>query len=150
MLSHVKRLAVNIIKGYASLPKDDIGRSISLESKKYFVFRRLSVKQKIHHNPAVFRVRFRFRNLPVSINKILSGIPTPFLIGMKGFNEKYWTISSDGEFQGIYQWGSEQRAKNYPNSFIFKLMTKRAKPNTINYEIVMDTNIKDYIEDHKK
>jgi len=31
-------------------------------------------------------------------------IPAPFLIGMEGFREKYWTFNKTNDyFQGIYQ-----------------------------------------------
>ena len=97
-------------------------------------------------NSAVFKVRFKFKNLSTQANKRLSIIPVPFLMGMKGFQEKIWTINkSTNDFQGIYQWSSKEAAMRYPDTFIFKLMTKRAAPGTISYEIMPNTDLAEYI-----
>lgn len=81
-------------------------------------------------------------------NKRLSMIPAPFLMGMKGFREKYWTFNEDTDyFQGIYQWESKEIAENYPGSFIFKLMTKRAASGTLSYEIIPDMVLSKYIRE---
>jgi hypothetical protein len=73
--------------------------------------------------------------------------PAPFLIGMNGFREKNWMMNEDtGYFQGVYQWESKELAEDYPNSFIFKLMAKRAAPKTVSYEIFPDTDISEYIK----
>ena len=67
---------------------------------------------------------------------------------MKGFREKGWTINEDtNEFQGIYQWSSREAAEQYPETFIFKLMTKRAAPGTVSYVIMPKTNLPKYIAD---
>jgi hypothetical protein len=67
-------------------------------------------------------------------------------MGMKGFQEKIWTINkSTNDFQGIYQWSSKEAAMRYPDTFIFKLMTKRAAPGTISYEIMPNTDLVEYI-----
>jgi hypothetical protein len=63
-----------------------------------------------HDALAVFKVKFKFKNLSTGVNKRLSIIPAPFLMGMKGFCEKNWTINeSTNYFQGIYQWSSGRR-----------------------------------------
>ena len=96
---------------------------------------------------AVFKVRFQFKSFGPSINKRLSMIPTPFLIGMKGFREKYWTIDeTSGFFQGIYQWESKTLAEKYPSSFIFMLMTNRSVEGTLSYEILPARDLSKYIE----
>ena len=119
------------------------------DGEKYVVFRRLRIIDKNHItiDPAVFKVRFQFKNLNSSVNKYLSVIPAPFLIGMKGFREKYWMFNeSTGFFQGIYQWESRKFAEKYPNSFIYKLMTKRSAKGTLSYEIIANTDLSKYIE----
>jgi hypothetical protein len=73
-------------------------------------------------------------------------MPTPFWIGMKDFREKIWTINDKtNEFQGIYQWSSKESAERYPDTFIFKLMTKRAVPGTVSYEILPNTDLSGYL-----
>ena len=140
----------NVFSGRVHFPGKYIGQNLTMEDgKKFAVFRRLNIGDKadIANDNAVFKVRFQFKNLGPSINKNLSMIPTPFLIGMKGFREKYWTFDENsGFFQGSYQWESKEFAEKYPNSFIFKLMTKRSVPGTLSYEIMPDTDLSEYIE----
>ena len=139
----------NLLRGYVHFPKEYVGDVLTMENGKMFtVFRRLKVDGK-GDNPddlAVFKVRFKFKNLSTGANKRLSIIPAPFLMGMKGFQEKIWTINkSTNDFQGIYQWSSKEAAMRYPDTFIFKLMTKRAAPGTISYEIMPNTDLVEYI-----
>ena len=140
----------NVFSGRVHFPNKYIGENLTMEDgKKFLVFRRLKISDKnnITDGFAVFKVRFKFKNLSLGVNKRLSMIPAPFLIGMKGFREKYWTINEDtGTFQGIYQWESKEFANNYPNSFIFKLMTKRSAKGTLSYEIIPDTDLLKYVE----
>ncbi|MBL7226293.1 MAG: hypothetical protein ISS59_09170 [Desulfobacteraceae bacterium] len=141
---------LNVFSGRVHFPEKHIGQNLTMkDGKKFVVFRRLKISDKtnIANDRAVFIVRFQFRSLKSSINKRLSMIPTPFLIGMKGFREKYWTFDENsGFFQGIYQWESKEFADRYPNSFIFKLMTKRSVPGTLSYEIMSNTDLSEYIE----
>jgi len=114
------------------------------------VLRRLKVEGENDNAEAcaVFKVRFKFKSLALKTNKQLSMIPAPFLMGMEGFREKYWTFDEQsGYFQGIYQWESKEIAEKYPESFIFKLMTKRAAPGTLSYEIIPNTDLSQYIEE---
>ena len=149
----IARTAIgNAFCGRVHFPKEYVGEVLKLEDGQEFtVFRRLKVINK-GDNPnrlAVFKVRFKFKNLKPRANKRLSMIPAPFLMGMRGFREKYWTINENTDyFQGIYQWESREMAERYPGSFIFKLMTKRSAPGTLSYEIIPNTNLSQYIEKH--
>ena len=146
-IKSLNRIISNLFAGRVSLPKQYVGKVLNIDNQDYTIFRRLKVDlKKTETSIAVFKVNFKFRNLPTRINKYLSMIPVPFLIGLPGFREKYWTISEDGYFQGIYQWASEALANDYPNTFIFKVMTKRAVPGTVSYEVIPDTRISDYIK----
>jgi hypothetical protein len=139
----------NLLRGYVHFPEEYVGDVLTMEDGQEFtVFRRLKVDAKgdRHENLAVFKVRFRFKNLSTGANKRLSVIPAPFLMGMKGFREKDWTINeSTNDFQGIYQWSSKEMAVRYPETFIFKLMTKRAIPGTVSYEIMPNTDLSEYL-----
>ena len=140
----------NILFGRVHFPEKNVRVTLKMEDGKEFtIFRRLQVEGRDNStkNEAVFKVRFRFKSLELETNKRLSMIPAPFLMGTKGFREKYWTFNEKtDEFQGIYQWESKESAEKYPDSFIFKLMTKRAAPGTVSYEIMPDTDLSKYIE----
>lgn len=140
----------NVFYGRVHFPKEYVGEVLKMQDGQEFtVFRRLVViaEGDDPNNLAVFKVRFRFKNLKPGANKRLSMIPAPFLIGMRGFREKYWTINENTDyFQGIYQWESREIAESYPDSFIFKLMTKRSTPGTLSYEIIPNTDLSQYVE----
>ena len=147
----IARTAIgNVIYGRVHFPKEYVGEVLKFEDGQEFtVFRRLKAINRGDNSNglAVFKVRFKFKNLKPGANKLLSMIPTPFLVGMRGFREKYWTINENTDyFQGIYQWESREMAEMYPDSFIFKLMTKRSTPGTLSYEILPNTNLSQYIE----
>ena len=141
---------VNLFSGRVHFPEGHIGRDLTMEDgKKFAVFRRLKVGERTDRdkNFALFKVRFQFKSLGSSLNKCLSMIPAPFLIGMTGFREKYWTIDEkSGFFQGIYQWESKDSAEKYSSSFIFRLMANRAAEGTLSYEIIPNTDLSKYIE----
>ena len=66
---------------------------------------------------------------------------------MNGFREKIWTFDEETNFfQGIYQWESKAIAEKYPNSFVYNLLTKRAAPGTVSYEIIENTELADYMK----
>ena len=120
---------VNIISGRVHFPEKYVGATLRMKDGQEFkVFRRLQIETRNDSHPehAVIKVRFKFKGVEVETNKRLSMIPAPFLMGMKGFREKYWSFNEKTEyFQGIYQWESKETAEKYTESFIFKRMTKR-------------------------
>lgn len=140
----------NILSGRVHFPDEYIGETLSMEDGQNFVvFRRLTVSGKNSDSGsfAVFKVKFKFKGFKPGTNKSLSMIPAPFLMGMRGFREKYWTFNENTDyFQGIYQWESKEIAEKYPDSFIFKLMTKRSAPGTLSYEIIPNTDLSQYIK----
>jgi len=140
---------LNLMGGNVHFNEEYIGEVLTMEDgQKFTVFRTLKIDGSGDYpdDLTVFKVRFRFKNLGTGTNKRLSIIPAPFLMGMKGFLEKYWTINeSTNEFQGIYQWSNKDRAEQYPETFIFKLMTKRAAKGTVAYEIIPNTEISEYV-----
>jgi len=139
----------NVLRGSVHFPEEYVGDVLTMEDgQKFTVFRRLKVDGNVdkHDDLAVFKVRFKFKNLSTGANKRLSIIPAPFLMGMTGFREKNWAINEKtNDFQGIYQWTSREMAERYPETFIFKLMTKRATPGTVSYEIIPNTDLSDYL-----
>lgn len=151
VIGFANRFIFNIFSGRVQFPEAHVGENMKMEDgKKFTVLRRLKVEGENDSAEAcaVFKVRFKFKSLALKTNKQLSMIPAPFLMGMEGFREKYWTFDEQsGYFQGIYQWESKEIAEKYPESFIFKLMTKRAAPGTLSYEIIPNTDLSQYIKE---
>ena len=145
----MKRLFVRLFSGRIHFSKEYAGKVLLMEDgKKFQVIRHLKVDPKIDPEKlaAVFIVHFKFSGLSIRANKRLSMIPAPFLMAKIGFCQKIWSVSEDGYFQGIYQWASREFAETYPQSFIFKVMTKRSAPGTLSHEIISDTPLSLYVE----
>jgi len=126
-----------------------VGKIFTMQDQKQFiVFRDLKVEPEKNEEKfkTVFKVRFKFSGLPLSVNKRLSMMPAPFLLANPGFCQKIWSVSKEGYFQGLYQWATKEYAETYPNSFIFKLMTKRAAKGTVSFEVIPDTLLSEYVE----
>jgi hypothetical protein len=148
-LKTLKVLFARIFSGRVHFSKAYAGKTLLMEDgKKFQVIRDLKVnpKQSPEKPVAVFKVRFKFSGLPLAVNKRLSMIPAPFLMAKSGFREKIWTVSEDGYFQGIYQWATEKFTEAYPQSFIFKVMTKRSAEGTLFYEVIPDTLLSSYVK----
>ena len=148
-LSSGKVLFGRVLSRTVHFSRENIDRVLLADDGKEFkIIRDLSVDPGRHQDisPAVFVVRFKFSGLPLAVNKHLSMIPVPFLVAMPEFRWKIWAVSDDRYFQGVYQWASKESAESYPQSFIFKMMTKRAKMETVSYEIIPDMYLKDYID----
>ena len=146
----VHKLIFTVLSGRVSFPKNNVNLTLTMEDgQKFTVLRTLHIENKNNsaNSNAVFIVRFKFKGFEFETNKRLSIIPAPFPINMDGFIEKDWTFNNaTGEFQGIYQWRSETLANNYPDSFVFRIMTKRAAPGTVNYKILPNTNLAEYLK----
>jgi hypothetical protein len=141
-------LISRLINKEARFLKKTIGKSVIMENnKKYQIIRDLMIDHSNDNKEslAVFMVSFKFSGFPLSINKRLSLIPTPFLIAQKGFKRKIWLFNDDGDFMGIYQWASYDDAVNYPKTLIFRILTKRARKGSLNYELSPNTEIDSYI-----
>lgn len=145
----LKVLFTRFFCGRIHFSKEYSGKILSMEDgKKFQVIRDLKVDPKIQlgKSAAVFKVRFKFSGLPLFVNKRVSMFPALFLIAKTGFREKIWTFNEEGYFQGIYQWESKKFAEEYPESFIFKMMTKRSAEGTLSYDIIPDILLSNYLQ----
>ena len=151
LFKSLKVLFARLFAGRVHFSKKHVGKILSMEDgKKFQVIRDLKVdpKQSQEKSAAVFKVRFEFSGLPLRVNKRLSLFPAPFLMAKPGFRQQIWTVTEDGYFQGIYQWTTKDCAETYPDSFIFKLMTKRSAEGTLSSEVIPDTFLSEYVESY--
>lgn len=138
------------LRGRLRFPKTLCGRVLGMENGDTFtIFRQATIKTA-SHSPAgpgaVFRIRFRFKRGSPGLNRRLSLIPTPFIVGFPGFRTKLWTIDEDsGTFQGIYEWDSAQSAADYAGSLAIRMMKKRAVPDSVDQEIIPKTGVAEYL-----
>ncbi len=114
----------------------------SLEDKqeRFAAFRKIVVKPTSKQPAApgaVFRVRFRFKNLSATVNRLLSLIPIPLIVAQPGFRSKTWLLGEEsGDFIGYYEFDTAQAAQVYWNSLPLRIMRKRAADGSLTHEIV--------------
>jgi len=110
------------------------------DGHEYTIFRQVIVDKKVRnrdYHGTYLRIMFSFARGSSNQNKMLSLIPIPFITGLPGFKSKTWAICMDtGDFLGLYEWDSITDAERYKRSFAIKLMTKRAVPGSVRFQII--------------
>jgi hypothetical protein len=111
-----------------------IGEIIEMDDNSNFEIFRYITKKKVTFNSkhTVFIVSFKFSHLSHKANKLISIIPMLLITGFPGFIKKVYAVNyKNGYWQGMYQWESFEYLEEYKKSFVFKVMNKRAIPETI-------------------
>jgi len=68
------------------------------------------------------------------------------IAGFPGFMEKMYAVnSSNGYWQGMYQWESGQALEEYKRSFVFKMMNRRAQEGSVSLLEINSHMLTDYI-----
>jgi len=125
---------------------------IKTDGKKVFrIFRYISLKNAERNNTGcVFLVSFKFAHLSHRINKLTSIIPMLIIAGTPGFIEKIYAVDPDeGYWQGMYQWESILHLEQYRKSLVFRMMNRRALPESISSTVKEQESLTDFIESHK-
>jgi hypothetical protein len=126
-----------------------MGKTLLMEDgQRYCVYKHLFVDSgKIpSETPSVFKVSFQFSHLSPKINKCLSLGAAFFLFPKFGFLQKIWAVTEDGVFLGVYEWTTEETAREYPNSFVFRLMKKLAAKDSLSYKVLASMPFSNYVE----
>ena len=72
------------------------------------------------------------------------------ITGFPGFNTKIYAVNiGNGYWQGMYQWKSKKYLEEYKNSFVYKMMNKRAITDTIRSNEFSNKKLTDFIEDYR-
>jgi hypothetical protein len=122
------------------------------DDSKFEIFRHIT-KKKFSFNSkyTMFIVSFKFSHLSHKANKLASIVPMLLITGFPGFVKKIYAVNhKNGYWQGMYQWESLENLEEYKTSFVFKVMNKRAIPESIksiHYENKsLDTFIKEKVK----
>ena len=92
----------------------------------------------------------KFASLTHKANKIASIIPMLLIAGFPGFNTKMYAANNkNGYWQGMYQWKSKQTLEEYKQSFVFKMMNKRAIKNTVSSMEFENHQLINFVEQNK-
>ncbi len=85
----------------------------------------------------IFQVRFRFKNLSRTTNRLLSLIPIPLIVVQPGFHSKTWFIGEQtGDFIGWYEFDTKENAIAYWHSLPLRMMRKRAAEGSLTHKII--------------
>jgi hypothetical protein len=123
-----------LITGKLRLSDQFIGEIIEMDDNSNFqIFRHITAsKDTFNSKYTVFIVSFKFSHLSNKANKLTSIVPMLLITGFPGFIKKVYAVNyKNGYWQGMYQWESLEYLEEYKKSFVFKVMNKRAIPETI-------------------
>lgn len=144
-------LIVSICKlliGKLKLSRGFIGRVVKMDDNLYFhIFRHIRTsKADSDLKSTVFIVSFKFSRLSHKANKLASIIPMLLITGFPGFLKKIYAVNPEnGYWQGMYQWESVEKLEEYKKSFVFKMMNKRAIPESISLFQIENKSLDKYI-----
>ena len=138
-----------ILTGKLKYSSINLNKSVQTEDgSEFIVFRQISRYPKLaSKHSCVFVVRFKFKHLSQKANRIISKIPTLLIAGHPGFVSKCYAVNkNNGYWQGMYQWESLRDLKDYKKSFVYKMMNKRAIPESIQSNILLNNSLDNYVQ----
>ena len=141
---------LQLLTGKLRFSKRNLGNLVKMEDGREFtIFRHITTHPlKQSTTDCVFIVNFKFAHLSHRANKIASIIPMLLITGFPGFIAKIYAVNHDkGFWQGMYQWKSIRHLEDYKKSFVYKMMNKRAKSETIKSIELNHQKLSDFIED---
>lgn len=115
---------------------------------EFKIFRHMHLKSTyLSEVGSILIVRFKFKKFSHKTNIKMSRIPILLIAGSHGFRDKVWMIDwRTGFWQGVYLWKDGEAIENYKKSFVLGIMNKRSIDDTIQYNIVPNKNIDDYLQ----
>jgi len=108
----------------------------------FVAFRKVSAEpaaDRLRQPGAIFRVRFRFKNLSAAANRWLSLIPIPLIVSQPGFRSKTWLLGQQtGDFIGHYEFETVEAAEAYWHSLPMWMMRHRAATGSLTYDVLVN------------
>jgi hypothetical protein len=119
--------------------------------QKYTIFRHITVFPVEDIEQAVtFIVRFKFARLSHNANRVASIIPMLLITGFPGFQTKMYAVNKEnGYWQGMYQWKTQKHLEDYLESFVYKVMNKRAIKETISSRRYRNQLLTNYVDSNE-
>ena len=121
------------------------------DGQAYTIFRHVQKHPaQVSDTSTIFVLRFKFSRLSHQANRIASIIPMLIITGYPGFNIKLYGVNkANGYWQGMYQWETEQALYDYTQSFVYRIMNKRAIHSTISSLELKGEQLIEYIKTDK-
>ena len=136
-----------LLTGRVRFNRQRVGEVLVEENgERHRVFRELQVDPPHSPNakhPVVLKLRFKFARFSPAVNRWLSLLPIPAIIGMPGFKQKTWTHCDEtGYSQGIYRFESVETAEAYRISAVVRILERRSVPGSLNHSILNRGDLK--------
>lgn len=130
-----------MLTGRVHFNRQRLGETIVMgNGERHRVFREARVDQSPMVEPesvVTLILRFQFARFSPAINRLLSLLPIPVILGMPGFLRKTWTFCDQTGFsQGIYLFGSAMQAEAYRQSPVIGILKKRTVEGSFSWKVV--------------
>jgi hypothetical protein len=148
-------LAISIaglLTGRLRLSKKYLSCTIQVKDGSEFkIFRHITIRNVNSDSSAiVFIVSFKFAHLSHNANRLASVLPMLIISGFPGFIAKMYAVNtSNGYWQGMYQWKSIRHLEDYKKSIVFRTMNRRAIGNSIKSNDYINQSLTDLVENRK-
>ncbi|MFC2112646.1 hypothetical protein ACFLTA_05195 [Bacteroidota bacterium] len=139
-----------LIIGKLRFSRAYIGQKVRMgDGQEYTIFRHVSrYPEQTGNHSTVFIVNFRFSRLSYKANKVASILPMLLITGFPGFRIKMYAVNeSNGFWQGMYEWETEEALKEYKGSFVYRIMNKRALNGSVHSYEFPNTSLEQYIKE---
>jgi hypothetical protein len=141
-----------LLVGRLTYSKEYVGTTIKMDNgEEYHIFRHITALSQHHDEQgSVLIVRFKFARLSQKANTFVSQFPMLLITGFPGFRTKMYAVNAEnGYWLGLYQWESKQALEDYKQSFVLRIMNRRAVDDSVTYRELEKHRLNDYIEEHK-
>lgn len=125
---------LRLLSGRLRISREFVGcDTIPEDGQVFTIFRQITnLNVEYSDSRITFVVRFKFAHLSHKANKLASIIPMLLIAGFPGFVQKCYAVNKEnGYWQGMYEWESEKHLDAYKQSFVFRMMNKRAIKETV-------------------
>ena len=140
---------LELLSGTLRMSREFVGRETRIDKDQVFtIFRQIkNRKARISGDHVTFVVQFKFARLSHQANKLASIIPMLLIAGFPGFIQKLYAVNiENGYWQGMYEWKSVKHLEAYKNSFVYRMMNKRALKGTVQSHTISNRFLSDLIE----
>jgi hypothetical protein len=112
------RGAVLLARGRIHHPRAEVGRRLSVDGGRTWVYRETTVDIDHVGDPCVLVVEFRLRGVhrpwQHTLFRLESWLNLPLFVGFPGFVSKWWMAADErGVYRGIYDYDGPERADAY-------------------------------------
>ena len=140
-----------LLMGRLKLAEEYKGIEIKMEDGSVFkIFRNITLSS-LTDDPknCLFIVSFKFSRLSHKANRIVSVLPMLLIAGFPGFVQKMYAVNPEnGYWQGMYQWKTAGHLARYKKSFVYKMMNKRAVPESVNSFELPGQHLREFVNKH--